>query len=175
MSDYPTVTGQLRPMTHDDLAMVLVWRNQADVRGAMYTQQEIGLAQHRAWFDRTLQEGRKALFVYEADGQASGFVHIDGAHAGAVADWGFYAAPGAPRGTGRALGRSALAHAFANVGVHKVCGEVLAYNVRSLRLHEALGFKREGELRQQYFDGQAYHDVICFGLLKPEWLAIFEK
>jgi len=32
-----------------------------------------------------------------------------------------------------------------------------------------LGFQREGVLRQQHFDGQQYHDVVCFGLLANEW------
>lgn len=175
MNAYPTIAGRLRRMTHDDLAAVLAWRNHDDVRRHMYTQQPIGPEQHRAWFERTLQAGRKALFVYEADGLALGFVHVDGAHAGAVADWGFYAAPGAPRGAGRALCGAALAYAFEDAGVHKVCGEVLAYNTRSLRLHDALGFQREGVLRDQHFDGQAYHDVVRFGLLRPEWLAKFKK
>lgn len=171
----PTAADRLRPMVHDDLALVLAWRNHADVRRYMYTQDEIGLEQHRAWFDSALLNDRRQLFVFEADGQALGTVNFTRPAAGTVADWGFYAAPDAPRGTGRRLGSSALAHAFGDLGLHKVSGEVLSFNERSLRLHAALGFCREGVLRDQHFDGRRYHDVVCFGLLKREWQAHFQK
>lgn len=55
--------------------------------------------------------------------------------------------------------------------VHKLCGQVLAGNERSVRFHEALGFVREGELREQQLDGQEYRNLICFGLLRSEYLA----
>jgi UDP-4-amino-4,6-dideoxy-N-acetyl-beta-L-altrosamine N-acetyltransferase len=53
--------------------------------------------------------------------------------------------------------------------LHKLCGQALAFNERSIRFHQNLGFRREGVLRQQHFDGEQYHDVVCFGLLASEW------
>lgn len=170
MTTASRTADHLRRMVHDDLGQVLAWRNHPDVRRFMYTQQEIGMEQHQQWFERTIQDPRRHLLVFEADGKAAGFVNL-GELAGGIVDWGFYASPDAPRGTGRRLGRAALRHAFADLGLHKVCGQVLSYNERSLRFHEALGFRREGELRDQHFDGEGYHDVICFGLLQHEWRA----
>jgi UDP-4-amino-4,6-dideoxy-N-acetyl-beta-L-altrosamine N-acetyltransferase len=158
-------------MVHADLACVLAWRNHPDVRRYMYTQQEITMEQHCQWFERASQDSRRHLLVFESDGQPLGFANFGVAACGRVADWGFYAAPDAPRGTGRRLAQAALDHAFGPLGLHKVCGQVLAYNERSLRFHGAAGFKQEGILRDQHFDGERYHDVVCFGLLHHEWQA----
>jgi len=167
----PVVQDCVRTMVQADLELVLGWRNHPEVRRYMYTRQEIGLEQHRQWFERASQDPRRHLLVFETDGRASGFVNVGELGSGGIADWGFYVAPGAPAGTGRRLGRAALRHAFDQLGLHKVCGQVLAYNARSLRFHEALGFHREGVLRDQHYDEEHYHDVICFGLLQHEWRA----
>lgn len=162
---------RIRPMVHTDLACVLAWRNHPDVRRYMYTQQEITMEQHSQWFERALQDRCRHLLLFECGSQPLGFANFGELDYGRIADWGFYAAPGAPRGTGRRLARAALHHAFGLLDLHKVCGQVIAYNERSLRLHDAVGFKQEGILRDQYFDGERYHDVICFGLLQHEWQA----
>lgn len=162
---------RLRAMREDDLERVLSWRNHPEVRRYMYSQHEIGLDEHRRWFERAAQDPARHLLVFEKDGLPRGFVNLSLIASGGIADWGFYVAPEAPKGTGRLLGRSALDYAFIEVGLHKVCGQALAYNERSIRFHRSLGFLEEGTLRDQHHDGQRYHDVVCFGLLAAEWPA----
>ena len=159
----------IRVMTADDLDSVLGWRNHPDIRRYMYTQHEITLAEHRAWFERASQDSRKHLLVFEVDGTAQGFVNITELAALGVADWGFYIAPDAVKGTGRQLGKVALEYAFRDLRLHKVCGQALAFNERSIKFHRGLGFQQEGVLRDQHHDGKNYHAVICFGLLSTEW------
>jgi len=69
------------------------------------------------------------------------------------------------------MGASALSHAFATLRLHKVCGEALAGNMASCRFHLSLGFRQEGMLIDEHFDGDAYQDVVRFGLLAAEWQA----
>jgi len=90
-----------------------------------------------------------------------------------LGEWGFYVAPDAAKGTGRALGVAALRYAFETLSLRKLCGEVIATNVRSLRFHEKLGFQREGVLREQHFDGKNHLDVHYFGLLIREWRSLY--
>jgi UDP-4-amino-4,6-dideoxy-N-acetyl-beta-L-altrosamine N-acetyltransferase len=169
------VTGlpqqRVRPMTCEDLEQVLAWRNHNEVRRYMYTQHEISLAEHSAWFERVSKDLSRHLLVFEIDGTPFGFINFDQVAPGGIAEWGFYAAPDAPKGTGCQLGEAALGHAFTQLGLHKICGQALAYNERSIKFHLSLGFKQEGILREQHFDGQKYHDVVCFGLLAAEWQA----
>lgn len=170
MSDLGTIS-QLRRMTQDDLVRVLAWRNHPDVRRYMYTQHEIGLDEHTRWFERTSQDSSKHLLIFEIDHVPLGFVNFSLTSTEGVADWGFYAASEAPKGSGRRLGHAALSYAFKQISLHKVCGQALAYNDRSIRFHLTQGFRQEGILRDQHFDGQRYHDVVCFGLLVSEWAA----
>lgn len=169
MSESSSLRSQIRPMVHADLALVLAWRNDPDVRRYMYSQHEITLVEHQQWFEHTLTDPKKHLMIFEVNHQALGFVNFNERVNGGIADWGFYAAPDAPKGSGRQLGRAALSHAFTQLKLHKVCGQALAYNERSVQFHQSLGFQQEGILRDQHFDGEHYYNVICFGLLCHEW------
>ena len=169
MLDSSSLPSQIRPMVYADLALVLTWRNHPDVRRYMYTQHEITLAEHQRWFERSLPDPKKHLLVFEANHQPLGFVNLNEVRSGGIADWGFYAAPDAAKGSGRQLGRAALSHAFTKLKLHKVNGQALAYNQRSIQFHQSLGFQQEGTLRDEHFDGECYHHIICFGLLGHEW------
>jgi UDP-4-amino-4,6-dideoxy-N-acetyl-beta-L-altrosamine N-acetyltransferase len=158
-------------MHEDDLERVLAWRNHPDVRDHMFTRHAITPQEHQAWFARSRGDARRHLLIYESSGAPLGFVSLDiGSHE-QVADWGFYASPQAPKGTGQRMGHAALDHAFGPLALHKVCGRAIETNQASIRLHVRLGFQREGLLREQHFDGEKFRAVLCFGLLAREWTA----
>lgn len=161
----------LRPMTETDLERVLQWRNHLEVRRYMYTTHEIRLEEHRKWFVNASANPAVELLIYESDGKAQGFVNITRTRSPEVADWGFYLAPNLPKGSGGELGKQALNYAFAKLSLHKLCGQALGFNERSIAFHKRLGFVEEGRLRDQHFDGNQFHDVVCFGLLNSEWQA----
>lgn len=162
-------------MNQTDLETVLAWRNHEEVRRFMYNQHEISKAEHSRWFNRVSIDSKRHLLIYQVDGVPLGFSNIHEIAQGGVADWGFYTAPNAPRGTGRGLGHAVLQYAFQTLHLHKLCGQAIAFNKRSIRYHLKLGFLKEGVLQQQYFDGQNYHDVWCFGLLADTWQAHYLK
>lgn len=158
----------VRSMREEDLANVLQWRNHPDVRRFMYTQHEISLAEHRVWYEQVQKDHRHDLLIVENDGEPLGFVQFTEQDDG-VAKWGFYAAPGAPKGSGQKLGVAALNYAFQHLGFHKICGEALAFNERSIGFHRRLGFRNESVLHNGHFDGNRYHDVYHFAMLVDEW------
>lgn len=161
--------NRLRYMEKSDLERVLAWRNHPSVRRYMYTQHEIRSEEHRQWFERVSQEAAKHLLIFEVAGTPTGFVNITRQTSGPIADWGFYLAPDAPRGSGYQLGQTVLLLAFDELDLHKLCGQALAFNERSIRFHQRLGFHQEGVLRDHHFDGDHFHSVVCFGLLRHEW------
>ena len=163
------VPSQIRRMVHADLEQVLAWRNHPDVRRYMFTKHEITLDEHQRWFERSLPDPKIHLLIFEVKQQPLGFVKFDETGNGGVADWGFYVAPDAPKGSGRQLGRAALNHAFTQLKLHKVCGQALEYNERSIQFHQSMSFQLEGIFRDQHFDGERYHHVNSFGLLCSEW------
>ena len=135
----------------------------------MYSQHEISLAEHRRWFESLVSDSSRVAMILELDNIPAAFVQFNELSCGHVADWGFYNAPDARKGTGRILGISALNYAFSELGYHKVCGQVIGFNKQSISFHESLGFVKEGTLRDQYFDGASYHDVLCFGIFESDW------
>ena len=161
--------SRLRPMEAKDLELVLVWRNHPAVRRFMYTTHLISPEEHARWFERSKHQTGVWLLIYERAGSPTGFVNISESRCPHVADWGFYLAPDAGKGTGQALGTETLKYAFESLQLHKLCGQALGFNKRSIHFHEKLGFVREGVLREQHFDGEHFFDVFCFGLLASEW------
>ncbi|WP_339868271.1 UDP-4-amino-4,6-dideoxy-N-acetyl-beta-L-altrosamine N-acetyltransferase [Pseudohongiella nitratireducens] len=158
-----------RVMTKADLELVLQWRNHPEIRRYMYTTHEITPEEHALWYSKASVDPKKHLLIYESNNEPLGFVNIAQVNDGGVAEWGFYVSPDAGEGTGRGLGDAALNYAFSTLRLHKLCGQALATNERSIRFHERLGFQHEGRLRNQHFDGRTYIDVICFGLMSAEY------
>ncbi len=159
----------VRRMHEGDLNVVLNWRNHPEVRRFMYTQHEISQNEHAEWFAKCSRDSMKHLLIFESGSKPLGFVSIHENEPGCSSNWGFYIAPDAPKGTGRALGKAALQYGFETAKMQKICGQALAFNERSIRFHISMGFQCENILNQKHFDGDQYHDVVCFGLLASQW------
>lgn len=149
--------------------MLLSWRNHEAVRKFMFTQHEISVQEHTAWFARASVDPTRRLLITEDDSGPFGYVQFSQVVQGGVADWGFYARPNSPRGIGQKLGQLALDHAFKELKLHKVCGQAIVGNARSIAFHQRLGFSQEGVLREQQCIEGVYHSLICFGMLAHEW------
>lgn len=159
----------VRKVREVDLAMVLAWRNDPEVRRHMLTRHEISLEEHIDWYAKASQDPSRCLLIVEEAGQHLGYVQFSDVRPGTAANWGFYAVPGASRGSGRKLGAAALEYAFRHLRVHKVCGQALASNRASIKFHQALGFRQEGCLREQHLIDEQWLGIVCFGLLASEW------
>ena len=63
---------------------------------------------------------------------------------------------------------AALRYGFEEMGLNRVQAVIDSENVKSIKLVERLGFKKEGVLRQNsYFRGR-FRDEVCFSILKEE-------
>jgi UDP-4-amino-4,6-dideoxy-N-acetyl-beta-L-altrosamine N-acetyltransferase len=164
----PRVSGLLRPIAESDLDRVRAWRNHPEISRFMFSRHEISESEHRTWFQAVERNPGSLVYVYEEEGESLGMVSFE-LQGGGVANWGFYTAPGAPRGTGYRLGENALAQAFSELKLCRVCGQALQFNTASIKFHKKLGFTHEGTLRKHYGDGSKYHDLQLFGLLFDEW------
>lgn len=161
----------LRLVDERDLPTIMEWRNHPKINQYMFSQHLITEEEHRNWFDSSLNNALRKLFIYQAGDAKLGFVQFQQRAAGSgVLEWGFYISPDAEKGTGSRMASLALAQAFNDLDAMKVYGEVLSFNMSSIKLHERLGFKREGILRQQHLLNETYYDIHCYGLLRSEWL-----
>ena len=160
---------RIRTVTENDLEMLLTWRNHPDVRRYMFTQHEIGLTEHRNWFNKVNLDESRHLLIVEEEMQAFGYVQFSQVAEGGIAHWGFYVRPDANKGTGYKLGSVAIKHAFVDLKLHKVCGQAIDSNLASIAFHQRLGFVQEGVLRDQQRLGGSYNSLHCFGLLAKDW------
>ena len=160
--------ANLRPMVLQDLDMVRAWRNHTAIRSFMLESRIITAEEHLSWFMSSVKDENKELFVYEHEDFPVGFVQVKHEYRAALAEWGFYAAPDAPKGVGTWMLQTALHHLFSSRNVFKVHAKVLEFNKASIRLHEKLGFNLEGILKQHHVDGAKRLDVHCYGLMKSE-------
>jgi RimJ/RimL family protein N-acetyltransferase len=73
---------------------------------------------------------------------------------------------------GQGLGAEALAAVvewgFRRLELHSIEAQLDAGNMASQRTLERVGFRREGLLRQSYFDGREYRDTLLYGLVRGE-------
>jgi RimJ/RimL family protein N-acetyltransferase len=74
---------------------------------------------------------------------------------------------------GKGLGSEAigllLAHAFMELGLHRIAIRVLARNRRAIRAYEKCGFLVEGQEREAAFVNGDWHDDVIMGLLAREF------
>ena len=162
--------ARIRPVQDSDLEQLLTWRNHPQVRRNRFHPDVIDLDTHRRWFEKVRVNPLIHTFIFDEGQGPAGFFRLDERAGQQAGEWGFYAAPDAPRGTGRRLGVAAIAYAFGPLNWHRLSGWTIASNERSIRMHLALGFRQEGLMREYHrVDAQHYVDVCCFGLLRSEW------
>lgn len=58
---------------------------------------------------------------------------------------------------------------FEELRYQKVTATIHDDNSASIRLHEELGFTREGTLRQMFYSGGIYLDQHFYGLTRDDW------
>lgn len=69
---------------------------------------------------------------------------------------------------GEAL-RAVIDHCFTALGMDRIGAEIYSNNVRSVRLFERLGFKREGVVREAVLKDGVFVDEYVYSLLRREW------
>ena len=62
-----------------------------------------------------------------------------------------------------------LDYAFNHKNLRRIEAIVLEDNIGSCKMHEKLGYKREGLLRESVYKDGVYKNQICYALLKSEY------
>ncbi len=107
------------------------------------------------------------------DNELIGLLEFDGivwAHRTTFVSIGIGEARHRNHGYGREAMQVGLNFIFNEVNLHRVCLTVFSYNTAAIALYEALGFVREGVYREHLERDGRRHDMILYGLLRPEWL-----
>jgi len=161
---------KLVPMTDLDLDHVLKWRNAPHVRQNMYSQHKISPDEHRNWWQLVKDRDDRRYYIFERSGIASGFASLsDIDQVNGTASWAFFAAEDAEKGTGTLMEQAVLTKAFSELGLRKLCCEVLDFNSRVVAFHERFGFQVEGRLAEHKLINGHYCDVLLMAIFARDW------
>lgn len=163
---------RLRPVEVADLGKMLEWRNSDRLRAVMFTDRIITMDEHRAWFERLNKEKTAISKIFEFHGRPVGVVNIVQIdNYNNKCSWGFYLGEvDVPRGIGSVMGYLALEYIFEVLSIRKLCSEVLAFNTRSIRFHEKMGFVKEGHLAKHVLKNGSYEDVVVMVHFHESWI-----
>ncbi|HEY8636440.1 MAG TPA: UDP-4-amino-4,6-dideoxy-N-acetyl-beta-L-altrosamine N-acetyltransferase [Candidatus Limnocylindrales bacterium] len=167
-----SATVQLRPMSLEDSARVLAWRNLPEVAAFMFTDHVISSVEHTAWFAAALADESRRYWIIELEGKPVGLANLyDISPRQKRAYLGLYLADDRVRGlgVGSATDQFLMRHAFEALGLEKLCAEALATNEAGIRVHQHHGFRIDGVLRRHVIKAGERVDVVTMSLLREEW------
>lgn len=167
----------LRPLKRTDLDKILYWRNSDRVRRYMYTDHLITYVEHKKWYEKIRDSESDLYMIFEIKNTPVGLTSLTNIdRRNQKCNWGFYLGEeNLKPGTGSIMGFLSMEYAFKDLGIRKVCGEVLAFNQASIKLFKKLGFKEEGVLKKHIIKNSNYEDVILFALFSDLWEAEKDK
>jgi UDP-4-amino-4,6-dideoxy-N-acetyl-beta-L-altrosamine N-acetyltransferase len=167
----------LRPLSQSDLQQVLTWRNSDRVRSCMCNDSTISWSEHYKWYKESLKNPTIRIMICEFQDRPIGLINaakIDSLNS--KCSWGFYLGDmTASKKSGYVMSLLFLDFIFDSLGIRKVYGEVLGFNVNSLLFHKNLGFTQEGILKKHFLRNDSYVDFVLFGLLDDKWKEVRHK
>ena len=159
-------------ISHSDKASLRQWRNDPAVSKWMYTNHEIGEAEHHAWFDNMLIDASKVYWKIVVDGIAVGAIFLTSiSDQGSTCEWGMYLADVDMRGKGVAQAACALSfrYAFTDLGMKVVNCEAVAQNENAIGLYESVGYVRTGLQVDAVKRGDEMLSVVTLELTRESW------
>ena len=180
------LTGKLvvlRALEREDLAALHRWQNDEEIMrlARSFPDHVISKEALEAEFSRELKgedTGRKAYIIEEKSthnpvGWATIRIHLFqrrvttadvGLALGEKSAWN--------KGYGTETSKLLLDEVFRQMNLHRAEWWTFSENVASIQLARKIGFKEEARLRDAVFFDNHYHDLVAFGLLKPEFESI---
>jgi RimJ/RimL family protein N-acetyltransferase len=169
----------LRPVSREDIPKILQWINDPEVRQFVSSVFPTTQKFEEDWVDGLCKDKDNiVLVIMTKDGVAIGLMglhRIDwvnrvattGALIGEKEYWG--------KGFGGDAKMALLDYAFNTLNLHRINSDVIAFNQRSLNYSLRCGYQIEGTKRESMFRHGKYGDRIELGLLREEWLPVWEK
>ena len=158
--------------------MIRSWRNSSEVSKYMYSDDSISADQQIKWFRQIKDDPTKKYWIIKVDDKYVGVVNLyDIDKRNKRCYWAYYLAESSIRGKGlgRLIELNILQYIFEDLGLNKLCCEILSFNEIVVKIHEKYGSKIEGNFRQHIYKQGKFHDIICMGILKEEWSELKKK
>jgi RimJ/RimL family protein N-acetyltransferase len=169
----------LRPLETTDIGPLQVWINNEELRRNFLVFRPMSREDEQDWFEKIRKDPQSFLFAMCAhDGTLIGnigLIAIDWVHRFATSG----TLIGDPNFRNKGYGTDAkmllLNYAFNTLNLNRVNSGAIEFNERSQRYNQKCGYKIEGRERAKYFKDGKYWDHIVLGVLREEWLPLWDE
>jgi len=165
---------RLRAIEEADLPLFHKWINDPEVTQFLQAYLPVPLKNEQEWFDKARKDSSSVYFSVE-DKKSRKLIGICSLHklhpANRSAEFGIFIGDTRfwNKGYGTEAGKLCLAYGFDTLNLHRVGSSAISYNPRSIRMHEKLGFKKEGAKREEIYRKGKCWDLVMLGLLRDEF------
>jgi len=164
----------LKGVEKESLEQLRTWRNRPELRKYFREYREINKAMQNDWFTHRVCDNKNEVnFEIHEKGGGKLIGHCGLFYISWInrhAEFGIYIGDDEYRngGYGSDALRTLIGYGFNDLNLNKIWCEVFSNNV-ALDVYEHIGFKKEGVLRQNYFNEGKYWDSIVMSMLKEEY------
>jgi len=166
---------RLRAVEEKDLEFLLKMANDPEISGLVVGWEfSLSLTDQKMWFSQSQTDRSNRRFIVE-DGNAhpiglTGLWAIDWHDRHALTALKLSSKETRGKGYGTDAIMTIMAYAFYEVGLRKLWGEILPYNIASYKAYVGkCGWRVEGLLRKHVFRKGSFHDLYRVSILKEEF------
>lgn len=170
---------KLRKIKESDLENIMNWRMKPSVTKFMYTDPKLTLEGQKKWYAKISADPTCRYWIIDVDGVGIGLlglINIDPDNK--KTSWIWYIGEDDYRGKGIAkkIQLNLYDYVFYNMGFNRLYSDILSFNTHEIRnVHEAVGYRVEGVLKQHVIKNGKFLDVVMMGITKDYWEEIKEK
>ena len=163
----------LRPLRMTDWKKTIQWRNNVTIKKmAMMHPFPITEMVEKKWYEDILKStSDKTVYftIIQKDDTPIGFVklyNINYTHKNCALGIVIGESEEQSKGYGKEAMELIIEYAFNTLNLNKITVEVVENNYKALSLYERLGFIEEGRMKQQYYMGAEYLDILIMSIFK---------
>jgi UDP-4-amino-4,6-dideoxy-N-acetyl-beta-L-altrosamine N-acetyltransferase len=162
----------LTDVTPTDLPMMRLWRNRPELRKYFREYRILSEPMQQEWFEHSQKDHKQVNFCIRAEGNVlighCGLYYID--WISRHAEFGLYIGEMWYRngGYGSDALRTLIKYGFEDLNLHRITCEVYDNN-EAIKIYEHVGFKREGTMREHYYNEGRYWDAHMLGMIKEDY------
>ena len=170
------ITGEriyLRPITIEDTADIIRWRNSDAVRPYFIYQKPFTREGHLNWLKTMIDSGKGYQFMVcrKEDDQPIGSTYLrDYDPISRKAEYGVFLGEEEERGKGigKEILELTLQFAFKELHLHKVFARAFSDNMPSIQSFLRCGFEKEALLKDEEYINGEYRDLVFLAKFNPE-------
>jgi len=133
---------QLRKATHNDWKILLDWRNDPTTKENSFNQDKISLKTHRLWFNDSLLNPQRNIYILEDNLTSVGSIRSDNIlHNQYLLSWSI-----APNQREKGYGNKIL-EIYLQDKTGKFIAEIKPENIASIKMVQKNGFKKQDEIK----------------------------